>query len=34
MPHGGDKSSGHVKVLSVYGLEDYTCIKHAMAFTG
>ena len=31
MPHGGFKSSGHGKDLSVYGLEDYTRIKHVMA---
>ena len=34
MPHGGYKSSGHGKDLSMYGLEDYTRIKHVMAFTG
>ncbi|MGE0780210.1 aminobutyraldehyde dehydrogenase [Mycolicibacterium sp.] len=34
MPHGGFKSSGHGKDLSMYGLEDYTRIKHVMAFTG
>lgn len=31
MPHGGFKSSGHGKDLSMYGLEDYTRIKHVMA---
>jgi betaine-aldehyde dehydrogenase len=31
MPHGGFKSSGHGKDLSVYGLEDYTRLKHVMA---
>lgn len=34
MPHGGFKDSGHGKDLSMYGLEDYTRIKHVMAFTG
>jgi betaine-aldehyde dehydrogenase len=31
MPHGGFKSSGHGKDLSMYGFEDYTRIKHVMA---
>lgn len=31
MPHGGYKSSGYGKDLSMYGLEDYTRIKHVMA---
>jgi betaine-aldehyde dehydrogenase len=31
MPHGGFKSSGYGKDLSVYGLEDYTRIKHVMS---
>jgi betaine-aldehyde dehydrogenase len=31
MPHGGFKRSGHGKDLSVYGLEDYTRIKHVMS---
>jgi betaine-aldehyde dehydrogenase len=31
MPHGGFKHSGHGKDLSLYGLEDYTRIKHVMA---
>jgi betaine-aldehyde dehydrogenase len=31
MPHGGFKSSGHGKDLSMYGLEDYTRVKHVMA---
>ena len=31
MPHGGFKHSGHGKDLSVYGLEDYTRIKHVMS---
>jgi betaine-aldehyde dehydrogenase len=30
MPHGGFKHSGYGKDLSVYGLEDYTRIKHVM----
>ena len=31
MPHGGFKHSGHGKDLSLYGLEDYTRVKHVMA---
>jgi len=31
MPHGGFKYSGHGKDLSMYGLEDYTRIKHVMS---
>jgi len=31
MPHGGFKQSGVGKDLSVYGLEDYTRIKHVMS---
>jgi betaine-aldehyde dehydrogenase len=31
MPHGGFKASGHGKDLSMYGLEDYTRVKHVMA---
>jgi betaine-aldehyde dehydrogenase len=31
MPHGGFKNSGYGKDLSVYGLEDYTRIKHVMS---
>jgi betaine-aldehyde dehydrogenase len=31
MPHGGFKHSGYGKDLSVYGLEDYTRLKHVMA---
>jgi betaine-aldehyde dehydrogenase len=34
MPHGGFKHSGYGKDLSVYGLEDYTRIKHVMSATG
>jgi betaine-aldehyde dehydrogenase len=30
MPHGGFKQSGYGKDLSMYGLEDYTRIKHVM----
>jgi betaine-aldehyde dehydrogenase len=31
MPHGGFKHSGHGKDLSIFGLEDYTRIKHVMS---
>jgi betaine-aldehyde dehydrogenase len=31
MPHGGYKQSGYGKDLSMYGLEDYTQVKHVMA---
>jgi betaine-aldehyde dehydrogenase len=31
MPHGGYKRSGYGKDLSLYGLEDYTRIKHVMS---
>jgi betaine-aldehyde dehydrogenase len=31
MPHGGFKDSGYGKDLSVYGVEDYTVVKHVMA---
>ena len=35
MPHGGFKHSGHGKDLSLYGLEEYTRLKHVMsAFEG
>jgi betaine-aldehyde dehydrogenase len=34
MPHGGFKHSGYGKDLSLYGLEDYTRIKHVMSYTG
>jgi betaine-aldehyde dehydrogenase len=30
MPHGGFKQSGYGKDLSMYGLEDYTEVKHVM----
>ena len=31
MPHGGCKHCGHGKDLSMYGLEEYTRIKHVMS---
>jgi len=31
MPHGGFKYSGYGKDLSMYGVEDYTRIKHVMS---
>lgn len=31
MPHGGFKHSGHGKDLSLYGIEDYTRVKHVMS---
>ncbi|MDQ4127628.1 MAG: gamma-aminobutyraldehyde dehydrogenase [Actinomycetota bacterium] len=34
MPHGGFKHSGQGKDLSMYGLEDYTRIKHVMTSLG
>ncbi len=34
MPHGGYKESGYGKDLSMYGLEDYTRIKHVMTSLG
>ena len=34
MPHGGFKHSGHGKDLSMYGLEDYTRVKHVMSYIG
>ncbi|KQB55229.1 1-pyrroline dehydrogenase [Pseudomonas endophytica] len=30
MPHGGAKLSGYGKDMSMYGLEDYTTIRHVM----
>lgn len=30
MPHGGQKHSGYGKDMSVYGLEDYTVVRHVM----
>ncbi len=34
MPHGGFKHSGYGKDLSMYGLEDYTRLKHVMSYVG
>jgi len=34
MPHGGFKQSGYGKDLSMYGMEDYTRIKHVMSYIG
>jgi betaine-aldehyde dehydrogenase len=34
MPHGGFKHSGYGKDLSIYGLEDYTRVKHVMIHHG
>ncbi len=34
MPHGGFKQSGYGKDLSMYGLEDYTRVKHVMSYFG
>jgi len=34
MPRGGFKHSGYAKDLSMYGLEDYTRIKHVMHYHG
>lgn len=31
MPHGGFKRSGYGKDLSIYGVEDYTRVKHVMS---
>ena len=30
MPHGGMKMSGYGKDMSMYGLEDYTAVRHVM----
>lgn len=30
MPHGGQKNSGYGKDMSLYGLEDYTVVRHVM----
>lgn len=30
MPHGGMKHSGYGKDMSVYALEDYSCVRHIM----
>ena len=29
-PHGGQKLSGYGKDMSLYGLEDYTVVRHVM----
>ena len=34
MPHGGLKISGYGKDMSVYGLEDYTVVRHVMVNFG
>src|SRR3954453_20003995 len=34
MPHGGFKTSGYGKDLSMYGLEDYPRVKHVMSYIG
>ncbi|GAB3476733.1 gamma-aminobutyraldehyde dehydrogenase [Amycolatopsis cihanbeyliensis] len=34
MPHGGFRHSGYGKDLSLYGLEDYTRVKHVMTSLG
>ena len=34
MPHGGFKHSGYGKDLSVFGLHDYTRVKHVMHYLG
>jgi aminobutyraldehyde dehydrogenase len=34
MPHGGMKMSGYGKDMSVYGLEDYTVVRHVMVNFG
>ena len=34
MPHGGFGHSGYGKDLSMYGLEDYTRVKHVMSAVG
>ena len=33
-PHGGFGHSRHGKDLSMYGLEEYTRVKHVMSFLG
>jgi aminobutyraldehyde dehydrogenase len=30
LPHGGLKASGMGKEMSIYGLDDYSCIRHVM----
>ncbi len=34
MPHGGMKSSGYGKDMSIYALEDYTTLRHVMIAHG
>ena len=34
MPHGGVKMSGYGKDMSMYGLEDYTVVRHVMVNFG
>ena len=34
MPHGGFGVSGHGKELSIYALDEYSRIKHAMTVSG
>lgn len=34
MPHGGQKLSGYGKDMSMYGLEDYTVVRHVMVKHG
>jgi len=34
MPHGGLKQSGYGKDMSIYGLEDYTVVRHVMVSLG
>jgi len=34
MPHGGLKTSGYGKDMSIYGLEDYTVVRHVMVNFG
>ncbi len=34
MPHGGMKMSGYGKDMSIYGLEDYTVVRHVMVNFG
>ncbi|WP_067482325.1 gamma-aminobutyraldehyde dehydrogenase [Actinomadura hibisca] len=34
MPHGGFKHSGYGKDMSLYGIEDYTRVKHVMHYIG
>jgi len=34
IPHGGMKTSGYGKDMSMYGLEDYTVTRHVMVNFG